>query len=777
MAITTSAGDGVRVTTSAVNETIPAQTNVSDTTLEVEVSDDISTLSNGNLEASPVYVDRMIILRQGLSNEETRRIVSASASGVGNTWILGVNEPWIVDPVGTTDTIHVGYIIQDSATVNGLSLITKRVQDYSSTRRFSVGNSAGGGFAYMTFLDGVSLESVDNSSTTVADFTVEQDGRFDMGYKQAGTPTGGSAIFLTPAVDGELGFSVVSGGEFNMYESNMVSVKRTLWSVGTSTTSKIRILNSQFKFNVNDFLLGAQDSDLNGVSILSDNTGTTPRVRVRDWATGNEVKNIVVNNFDGFESNTSGDDPVLRNTQFINMNKLLTVATGETWIMINPIWNPTTASQADISIAGTGEVLEKFSLDTTSTEIDGTATTAKIYIITADNRGAGTDLLAHELTADANGLANADVETRRLTDNAGTSLTVGTSATFAVISSQYGQLPIIQSFTPANEDQTSENKTFGKKATFTHLADTFQSETTQATAITAGAGITITEQATNPASVIKYTAGTGTLTVGAVVHGDTSGADGTVLEIMEGDSVAGTVLLDTRDGVNYTNGENLSEVGGGADWSATYTASSQKDFDWLIDGNSLGGQVIYDFLNAKLDEATLDVAGGDAMDQVLFWANQGTNALPVVGAILGSPNRFKTVREVNKTAGWLVYNTTLGNWTEFTSNDGTVFTPQASVTINVTTQSTSTGNNIPNVPVSLYDDPVSIGDSPLANGLTNGSGLYSTSLSLSLPFDIQITARLRGLAPFSVISTIETGTATFSVTAPMGTDASVDRRE
>ena len=226
-----------------------------------------------------------------------------------------------------------------------------------------------------------------------------------------------------------------------------------------------------------------------------------------------------------------------------------------------------------------------------------------------------------------------------------------------------------------------------------------------------------------------------------------------------------------------TETETLNESGGSSDWSATLTAGSETRYKNLINGNAKGGQVIYDWINAKADEATLDVVGNDAMDDIFFWANQGTNALPVVGDTLGSPNLFKTVREVNKTEGWAVYNTTLGNWTEFVSDDGTTFVPQATVTINITTTSSETQNTIQGVKVALYDDPVSIGDSPLSSGLTNASGIYSDSLSLTLPFDMQITARLRGLLPFTVISTIEAGVTTFNVTAPMGTSTGGDRRE
>lgn len=44
-----------------------------------------------------------------------------------------VHEAWTVQPANG-DTYDVSYIIQDAATVTGLTLINKRVADYSSSR-------------------------------------------------------------------------------------------------------------------------------------------------------------------------------------------------------------------------------------------------------------------------------------------------------------------------------------------------------------------------------------------------------------------------------------------------------------------------------------------------------------------------------------------------------------------------------------------------------------------------------------------------------------------
>jgi hypothetical protein len=746
MAITTSAPNGVIVTTAAMNEVIPAQTNVSDTTLEVEVSDDITTLSNGNLVTSPVYTSRLIILRQGSGTEETRRIVSAAASGVGNTWILTVNEPWIIDPVGTTDSVHVSYIIQDVATVTGLGLINKRVQDYTSSRRLTVGTNAAT-FAYLAFIDGVSLESVDNSSTTVADVTVETDGRFDMGYIQAGVPTAGAAIFLTPAVDGELGFAVRSGGEFNGYESDMVSVKRSLWLIDTSTTTKIRMTDMRFKFNINDFIIGSQDTDINKVSFLSDNTGTTPRIRVRDWSTGNEVKNILVNNFAGFESVTSGDDPVLRNISFFGMSKLITIATAETWTVVNSIMIVGTTDQADVSIAGTGELLRKFEFRNFSHDLADAPLTAKHYVIARNYRASpNTPTLMNENTADASGLSVQDVEVTRYVDNGGTALTGSATTVFAEISAEYGYIPIIKSITPANEDETVFPTKWGKAIDYAHSVDDFQVQATAATARTLGDTtntVSIEWQRSGgktTAHILKWTGGVGALAVGEVIGNNNNTSSHVLEEIIEGNNVAGTGIIRSNNNIAVSDVAQTLDNDVTATWTATYTVGSLRSYDWLIDADTLSPQELYDYLNAKLDEATLDQATPSFMHTVLDWAIDDSNALPVVGVTLGSPNKFGTVRNNTYSDGWAIFNlggVKLGGITEYQANTGT-FVPAATVTLTVHCERKDDNTDIQNVQVIIKR--VSDG-STVDSGVTNASGDFSVSFSYTGDVDVTIDVR------------------------------------
>lgn len=774
MAITTSAGDGVRCTTSAVNETLGSQTQQTGSNTIV-LSNTIANLSNGNLVASPTYVNRIIMIRRGTATEEYR-LCTADTAGTGTTRILTVHENWTVVPA-QNDDVRVSYIIQDCATVTGLALITKRNQDYTSTRKFRVGNSGGTNFCVMALLFGASLESVDNSSTTDPDIRVDTDGCFISGFTSSGTPVSGGELFHTPAVNGELTFECVSGGNVHWNDTVNIAVARPAFNFLASTTGKVRMKNIINKFNINDFRLGVQDTDINGIYLESDDTGTTPRVQVRNWSTGNEVKNITCVRFNGFETVTSGDDPTLRNILFDRMSKLLTVATGETWTIVNPIWNPTTANQNDISIAGTGEVLENFSLETTTKNLSETALTSKVYVVASSYRGGGASL-RKELTSNASGITTSDVEKRRFTDNAGTSLTTATSSGHAIAVSEYGYLPTIRTYTPSNRDALSQNKLYGNSQSFSLSSDAFQVQTNAGTARTLGD--TTHAVAINIGSVaqsfiiVKYTAGSGTLSVSdTITHSTSGGWSGTVKEIIEGNSTAGTIVVQRVGGTFQDTSGTLSN---GAGWTSTYTTSTLRSFKNGIDAQTLTMQELYDYLNAKMDEATLDTATPTFFDQVLFWANGTSTPLPIVGTTLGSPNTFNTIRNSTTSEGWVVYNlggAGLALVSSYISNNGTTFVPAITTTINITCTSVDTGNTIEGVRV--YIDETTLIPPSLAQGETNGSGVYSVSLSLSLPFTINVRARRRGLTPFEVQTTIPSGTTTFNITAPMATDSAVER--
>lgn len=780
MAITSGASPGVVVTTAAVNEAIPAQTNVADATLEVEVSDDITTLSNGNLEATPSYVGRLIILRQGDSTptpvEETRLIVSAAASGVGNTWILGISEPWDNNPA-TSDTIHVSYIIQDAATLTGLGLITKRVQDYSSTRRFTIGTGAAT-FAYFALLFGASLETTDNSSTTVADFTVESDGRFDSGYLSGdgasfdtGVAVSGGQLFFTPAVDGELAFEAISGAEVNLYDFFGASVKRPNFDLNASATGKLRIKKATLKFFQDIFML-IDDTEVDGLSLESDGTGTTPILQIAKFDVDN-FKNVVYVGHGGLDADTNVEFHVLKGWTFVDVEPYITLETTDVWQMVNPVWDTTPLDSTIFVFNNAAEVQELISLNATIKNSVGTGLQAKFYVVADDWRstsgpGTGTQRQMSEDTAAAStGIVDLVVEVNRYLD--GTTVVLERpSDLHAMIVANYGQKPVIREYDP------DPNGGIGDIQSFTLLDDNFQVETTRLTAMNLGdvTNIVTFETQTNDAIILRYTAGSGTLTVGDIIDTSANAWSGTVLAILEGDSVAGTILVDTTNTTAFSNvAQTLDDSPSAGDWSATYTLGTLRLFTYLVDCDTLTIQQMYDWFNSKLAQPFLDGAPPNDMDIPMFWSNQGPEPLPIKGEVEGVVNTFKTLHNANKQEGWFFYNMTggLANYAEAESNDGTPFVPDNTVSVTLTVKDVN-GNAIEDARCRIENT----GGGLKVNGVTNASGIYTDGFSNSALLDVNVIVRRKGYIPFRTTATIQAADSTFTLGITLIRDQNVN---
>lgn len=380
-----------------------------------------------------------------------------------------------------------------------------------------------------------------------------------------------------------------------------------------------------------------------------------------------------------------------------------------------------------------GDVNEKYQVTVQAKEPDGTLiNTAREKLIEANP----TPALANEASTGAAGQAVVIDFLRRLIEP-GTSdnLSVTDHNPTILKSYKYLFLPFVTNLGTLNAKVSVDA---------IHLDDVYNVQTNPATAITLGDttnNVQVENQGANPASIIKFTGGSGTLTVGAVVNGASSGADGTVVEIIEGDSTAGTVLLDTRDGVNYTASETLNEVGGGGDWSATFTGGSQVDFTWLIDASTLTPQELYDYFNAKFNEATLDVTAGKDMDDVAIWG-RAEHGLPIQGAVLGSPNKFQTVRNVALTEGWAVYNlggVGLSGFTQYVGDDGTAFTPAATVTLTITVlEAEDFVTPVVGARVGIHRQS---DNSEIVNDVTNASGIVSASFTYTA--DVAVFIRVR----------------------------------
>src|SRR3972149_7850309 len=424
MAITTSAGDGVRITTVA---------------------------KNGTLMVSPTFVGRLVIVRQGLSNEETRYITAVAGDNVTCT----VHEDWVTQPA-SGDAYHVSYIIQDAATLTGLSLITKRVADYTSSRRFSVGNAAGTPFAFFAMLNGVSLETVDGSSTTVGDFTVEAAGRFDNGYAFSGTPVSGGYIIGTPALAGELVFDAKTGALLTINDWFLTCVQSNEFEIDASSTSKVRGEKIKLFSSAREMHLLADDLQIDNLTIEGKST-TSDIVRLRQLVSTGYLLNvnlISTNGLDTRSADTSTETIALKNATFISNLRLINVNSNKTWKIINPVWTVNTASESDINFqtSTSNSVNEYFSLDALVADTAGTGVDAARVKIVVTANGAGTPALPNQVNTDSNGDAFTNILKRKFTQaGGGGSLTTVTHSGFSLKTYKYGRAPFAGAQTVANQ--------------------------------------------------------------------------------------------------------------------------------------------------------------------------------------------------------------------------------------------------------------------------------------------------------------------------------------
>jgi hypothetical protein len=652
MAITTSAPNGVQVTTPAVNETLgsQAQTNGSN---QIVLSDTFANLNNGNVGNS-TYVGRLVRLRPGTGTEEVK-YCTAETAGTGTTVILTVHEPWDSQPVATTDSVEISYLLVDAATVTGLGLINKRNNDYSSTRRFRVVSTG-----FFAIVDGASLETVDNGRTTVADFSVETGALFQIGYLAGGRPISGGAIFGTPATNGELVFDCQSGGEARLYDAYVKCVfQNQMWFNGTAIFNRTKIYNGVYTMDLTG-IVEMQDTAVEG-------TATTNETVEVDGTTDVQSLNLI--NCNGFIGPGTTDTITIRETNFLLLLRYILVNTNETWRIVDPVWDVDTASQNDIDfISATGTSVEElFSFFTTVTESDGTAIqNARVKIVeTLLN-----DNIPHSGNTDSNGEYSVDILKRVFTDGS-TVLTVALRGNFALRVFDYGNTPFVGALSVVAPIIQPLSLT----------ADPAITEATAATAITNGSGILVERHATGetdirPIKVLHYDGGTGSVpTIGETV---TQGsASGTVMDY-EGDATEGILVIELWNGTEFTN--NSTITGGTSSFSATTdlsgdTLSFYQEYTWTIDADSKSFAILYDYLAARMAEATLTapfedvhIWGADEQAQLLYLTDTG----------------YRTRRNVTRTEGVWILNRGAGAVAGLESDAGTLYTPPASRTNTVT---------------------------------------------------------------------------------------------
>ena len=666
MALTYSAGDGARVTSYAlsISDDLPAQTqNTGNNQITFEDNVDVTTSSPDPVQTtggdinSAVYTGRIIILRRGTGTEEIRRAVSETA-GSGTTVIVTVNADWDSDPA-SGDIADVFYTIDDLAAAAGQGVnLNSKSGAYEIQRILTIGQSAGGD-AGLQLVDSEYVECADRG--TSLSLLIEPDGFLIMGFEEDGNSQSGAIITQTANGGTDVWAQINSGGRWELYDS-IVWSQRSALPVNFLNGSNAKIRNSKIISGTRELQLF--DADVQALGVAG-RDGTTELVRVD---AGTVVNGMTITNTAGLgtsgtatETLTLNDVAFISNTDGTN-EAFIAVDSNKTWDMIDPTWNVTTIGDFNWVTTTSNRVNERRSIDATVQDKAGAALNLAQFVVyyeTDDTVPATENLTSFE--SNASGLVDGNWLYKQYITNSSTI----TSSAGAVRVDKYTYSP----FAAAQSITTR----FSGAVTLIEDDEITQSDPLLALSLSA-TPVTITRDTTNGHSLVKFTGGSGTLSGTITANG---GAAGTFLNIVEGDSTAGWVLIDRTNTTAYVSNESLSN---GAGWTATIdgtVAVAVRQYTVVIDANSETLSELYDYLAAISSSAIDDVNYGTDSTTIQKWGRGNQPRL-----LIKAGTTYNTLR--SGTEGVLVYDYGVGNVSSFQDDDGNFYSPPASYQLELT---------------------------------------------------------------------------------------------
>lgn len=696
MAITYGSSAGTIITSYAMDEALGDQGQQTGNNTVV-VSDDISTAGNGEIGTLyPTYVGRKVII--DLGGTEQDRMVISQAAGTGNTIILTVNEDWDANPVATTDTIHVMYNIDDIETggeSGGISL-NSRTGLYELSNKLTVGNFTDP--AGLLAHDGIGLE-IDDDGVTIA-FQIAVHGRFDSGYLHAGSTVSGAILLNYCNSDGEPFWAFNEGCTVRLYDTILWSQVSITW--GIVGPNDVDIIFKNTKFLGNTYGNGGSNPiTFRGAQIYDciiqgrGGAGSDEYISISgSGANPTTVDGLILIGTNGLTTREAATSVVeIRNVTFIGNSPSITIIINTIWNVIDPVWSPIVTDQSFFDfLSGTGTGVNWLtSVLAIIQEADGTLLAdAVLSVFEGTLLG---DLVIEDVSG-ADGLAGGEFLYKNIVAADATAVPVVTTyGDHALWIEKWLYRPFVAALSSIDPFE----------ATVTLIPDTNIEETTQATALSVGAAVTWNEDDA-PSSIISYTGGSGTLSVGNTVTGGDSGAYGVVTAIVSGDSVSGTIHLKDRNAtevaaniaalasedVGSTNSseggyafglfpiagddlaatplyEGTEQLSNGAGWTADLTEDSQQDFTIWIDATSITMQQLYDYLAALTSQTTLSATG----ELLREWGRDSKGRAIDLGG-----SGFFSEMAYNK--GVFVTNFGSGTIYLFTADDGGTWTPPAS---------------------------------------------------------------------------------------------------
>lgn len=650
------------ITTGAKDGTLSYQTD--DETIsgnpiadnEIIFDTDIST-NNGDMTSTPAatFVGRLVVIRQGDVDEETAYITAVTTAPGGGTRYCTLHQDWS-SPPANGDSYNICYICYDidDNVGNDFKVLLKRQTDWASAEVITVDN---GGF--FGLLDGHSIETVDNSSTTVADQIVASGGRFDVGYLAGSTPVGGGYIVGTPAIVGEFVFDVQEGGEANLHDFFLTCVYLNKAHFnGNVIWTKAKYFKASYDFDLTGSVNIFRNSSIGGT------LQTTETVKCDDTTNVQSCAIVSTYGCSGID-NTTTHTIALTNAEFVGNTYNIHVNSYKTWKMINPVWVIDTGSQDELRFITTtsNSVQEWYEFDTKVSDAGGTAISGvNVYVF----EGLLNDDIVNSGITDSLGEYSTDVYYKEYLGSGTTELAVNQRGDYAIKYYYYGRQPFAGgvSFSQALDQPV------------TLITDSSITETGQATAITNGAGITVekhgptgTVSDTQPLLVFHFDTGAGTLpSAGNPVYGVNSSASGHVLETL-GTASAGTIVVENWNGTGFINDEGIrspsTSFTGLADISGD-TESFEEEYSWLVKCNSLGLTVVYDYLAAKMAEYPLE----DVFYSGVLWGKDEQTQFMYEGA-----DGYYTEYVVDRGEGVWLSGRGAGTVAYMTSDAGTTYVP------------------------------------------------------------------------------------------------------
>lgn len=669
MAINSTSGGSatVQITSWAYNEASANSQSQANGVDEVVFANDIASVNNGNLQASPTFSGRFVVKNRGLSDEEVRYITSQTA-GTGSSIIGTVSEPWSDQPIGT-DTLEVCYIVQDAATVAGVGLVNKTNDDYDFSKFFEV--QAGAGFG---LLDGATMITDSNGSTTTAEITALSGAWFQVGVKQFGTGVRGGRISLsagTGPADGDWGIDIQDGAIGNFYS---VDIKGGV-SYNSQFNGTVEILDSKlFKC--------IYDSDFTGVitldNVVIEGTNLSTDTMTVDAST--DVQSMVYGQANGFtdDATATTETITLQDVDWSGLSLHINVQNAnKTYVVLDPFnWNPVTGSQTELSFSAAGLIEWRNSIEGTARQPDATAISGtKVFITEHDI----TDTVVYEALSDVNGAFSNDVLYESYEDNAGTSVTVTTYGGWGTKAYKYAKTPFDTVIDYTQRAITQQ---------FSLVDDPDITAPSRDDALFSGSGITVEYHGsgtifvgadTRPMKVMRVDGITTAPTYGDVIDDNaTSTKSGTVIDFVDRGSGVYDIVLEYWTGVEFADNDVLDLNGAAWDAGAVQadTVGFYQEVTWWMgeEGQSNTTKVIYDNQVAQLS-TTASI--GTEWEQIVI-AGDTTFAIPFQG---NGSQVFNSEYNPTTTEGWWIGRVSdLQNISYFTMDDGTQWTPPAQVT-------------------------------------------------------------------------------------------------